>query len=159
MSAGAPTSVSPLEQIELESAGLRALGRLLDAECDALRRVDADAIESAAAAKLAQIDALERLHRARACAMHNAGYPATEAGVRLWIAASGMRATNAFDTLLDLARTTRDANARNHRLMLAQQRHYAAAHAALLGAAGIAPVYGADGRAAHRAPAQRFVAA
>jgi flagella synthesis protein FlgN len=140
-------SQAPHELVDLEIAGFRALLHLLDAECDALRRVDADAIEHTAAAKHAQIAALEALGREREKSMRETGFPPSTSGVALWLRAADPSRENAWRTLIDLARTARDANARNGRLIARQRQHYDAATQALLSAAGIPSVYGADGRA------------
>ena len=139
---------SPHALLDLEIAGYKALLRLLDAECDALRRVDRDGIESTAEAKTTQVRALEQLARLRETALESRGLPATAAGVGLWLSdgdATDASAT-AWTTLLDLARAARTANERNGRLVDRQRRHYDAAFNALSTAAGRASVYGADGR-------------
>lgn len=139
---------TPLEVLQLEIAGYKALLRLLDGECDALRRVDVDAIESTSAAKQAQVQALEQLARVREDQLRALGLPVSAAGVRLWLAGSAdaSAADTAWNSLLDLARAARTANARNGKLMARQRRHYDSALAALLQAAGVPSVYGADGR-------------
>jgi flagella synthesis protein FlgN len=140
-------SQPPHELVDLEIAGFRALLHLLDAECDALRRVDAEAIEHTAAAKHAQIAALEALGRQRDAALRDAGFPPSSSGIALWLRAADPSREDAWHTLTDLARTAREANARNGRLIARQRQHYDAATQALLSAAGIPSVYGADGRA------------
>lgn len=134
--------------LELEIAGYKALLRLLDGECDALRKVDADAIERASEAKHAQVRALEQLARVREDQLRAQGLPVSAAGVRLWLAGSddANAVDTAWNTLLDLARAARAANVRNGKLMVRQRRHYDGALAALLQAAGVPSVYGADGR-------------
>jgi flagellar biosynthesis/type III secretory pathway chaperone len=139
---------SPHALLELEIAGYKALLRLLDAECDALRRVDLDGIESTAEAKATQVRALEQLARLREAALESRGLPATAAGIALWLSDGdvSVAAPTAWTILLDLARATRTANARNGRLVDRQRRHYDAAFGALSHAAGRPAVYGADGR-------------
>jgi flagella synthesis protein FlgN len=134
--------------LDLEIAGYKALLRLLDAECDALRRLDIDAIESTAAAKQAQVQALEQLARIREDQLRERALPTSAAGVALWVSGEddAAAAHTAWTTLLDLARVAREANARNGRLLMRQRRHYDGALAALLQAAGMPSVYGADGR-------------
>jgi len=141
---------SPADVIALEIAGYKALLRILDGECDALRRLDADAIDSAAAAKQAQVTALEGLARVRDDQLRAQGLPASAHGVKVWLAGSdGVDAASAWTVLLDLARAARTANARNGRLVALQRQHYDGALAALLQAAGLPTVYGADGRPQH----------
>jgi len=141
---------SPADVLALEIAGYKALLRLLDGECEALRRVDVEGIENAAAAKQAQVQALEQLARLREEQLRARGLPCSAEGVALWLAGSGAPdAASAWTTLLDLARAARNANARNGRLLARQRRHYDVALAALLQAAGVPSVYGADGRPQH----------
>jgi len=141
---------SAADVVALETAGYKALLRILDGECDALRRLDAEAIESAAAAKQAQVAALEQLARVRDQALRAQGLPASAHGVEVWLAGSGTPdAGSAWAVLLDLARAARTANARNGRLVARQRQHYDGALSALLHAAGLPAVYGADGRPRH----------
>ena len=141
---------SPADVIALEIAGYKALLRILDGECDALRRLDADAIDNAAAAKQAQVAALESLARVRDEQLRARGLPASAQGVQVWLAGSDAPdAGSAWSVLLDLARAARAANARNGRLVARQRQHYDGALAALLQAAGLPSVYGADGRPQH----------
>jgi flagella synthesis protein FlgN len=139
---------SPHALLELEIAGYKALLRLLDAECDALRRVDVEAIEATAEAKDTQVRALEQLARLRDAGLQSCGLPTSAAGVAMWLSGGDAPADAAgtWTTLLDLARAARAANERNGRLVSRQRRHYDTAFAALCNAAGAASVYGADGR-------------
>jgi flagella synthesis protein FlgN len=143
-----PPAASPAALVDLEIAGYKALLRLLDAERDALLRLDADAIEAAAAAKQAQVQSLEQLARNRKDALAQCGLPETAEGVTVWLGGrqGETHATGAWSTLLDLARAARAANERNGRVIARQRGHYDAALAALLQAAGVPAVYGADGR-------------
>ena len=129
--------------LDLEIAGYKALLRLLDAECDALRRLDVDAIENTAAAKHAQVQALEQLARLREDQLRERALPTSPAGIALWVSGDGDAAAAhaAWNTLLDLARAARQSNARNGRLLVRQRRHYDGALAALLQAAGMPSVY------------------
>ena len=114
------TAGSPADVLALEIAGYKALLRLLDGECDALRRLDVEGIENAAAAKQAQVQALEQLARLREDQLRASGLPCSAEGVALWLAGSGASdAGSAWTTLLDLARAARNANARNGRLIAA----------------------------------------
>jgi flagella synthesis protein FlgN len=141
-------AASPAACVELEIAGYKALLRLLDAERDALLRLDVDAIEAAAAAKQGQVQSLEQLARARKAALASSGLPETAEGIAVWVASGGeaVAGGRAWTTLLDLARAARNANERNGRVIARQRGHYDAALSALLHAAGVPAVYGADGR-------------
>src|SRR6266540_2686309 len=93
-----------IDALRVETAGYRALITVLEAERDALRAADPDALSALTAAKLDHVSALHGLASAR----------------RL--------------------------NDVNGRLIANQQRHFDAALQSLLQAAGVPPVYGADGR-------------
>lgn len=151
---------SPHSSLELEIAGYRSLLELLERECDALRRLDVEGIEASAQAKQTQVQALDQLARRRRDQLAARGLPATGNGVARWLAGSEdpTAANGAWATLLDLARAARRANIRNGRLLARQRQHYDAALSALLHAAGIPAVYGADGRA-HAATGSRSLAA
>lgn len=146
------------ELIALETAGYKALLRLLDAERDALLHLDAEAIEAAAAAKQAQVQSLEQLARTRRTALSERGVPETTEGIVIWLAdaVDATAARAAWNALVALARDARDANARNGRLVARQRGHYDAALAALLSAAGVPAVYGADGRPQAATAARRL---
>ena len=150
---------SPADVVALEIAGYKALLRILEGECDALRRLDAEAIESAAAAKHAQVTALEQLARLREEQLRALGLPASAQGVTVWLAGSAApQIRDAWATLLDLARAARHANARNGRLVARQRQHYDGALSALLQAAGLPSVYGVDGRPQHTAGGRALAA-
>jgi flagellar biosynthesis/type III secretory pathway chaperone len=156
------TAVTPPlhSSLQLEIAGYRGLLELLERECDALRRLDVEGIEASASAKQTQVQALDQLARRRKDQLATCGLPVTGAGMAQWFAGSEdpSAANGAWATLLDLARAARQANIRNGRMLARQRQHYDAALSALLHAAGIPAVYGADGRA-HAATGSRSLAA
>lgn len=141
-------SAARLDVLRAEIAGFQALGRVLAAEADALRRADADALSSLAAAKLEQVNALQALARQRSAELKRAGLPETSAGVQLWLAASTEPATarEEWNRLCALALAAKRQNDVNGRLAARQRWHFDAALGALLQAAGVSATYGADGR-------------
>jgi len=141
-------STAPTELVALETAGYKALLTLLAAELEALLRLDPEAIASAAAAKQAQVQSLEQVARNRRDALAAKGLPETAEGITVWLAEvlDAAAARHAWGNLVELARAAHDANRRNGRVIERQRSHYDAALAALLGAAGVPAVYGADGR-------------
>lgn len=138
-----------LEALRLEIAGFRALHRVLAAEAEALRSADADALSVLTATKLQQVQALQALARQRAQALRTAGLPDTAAGVHAWLGRSAdpPHAEEAWRMLAALALDSKRQNEINGRLAARQRWHFDAALAALLQAAGVQTVYGADGRA------------
>lgn len=142
-----PTDIG--EALRLEIAGFRALHKILAAEADALRRADADALSVLTPAKLGQVAALQALARHRAEALRQAGLPQSAAGIAAWLAtaAEPARATEAWKALAGLALESKRQNEINGRLAARQRWHFDAALGALLQAAGVHSVYGADGRA------------
>src|SRR6266542_4442393 len=99
-----------IDALRVETAGYRALITVLEAERDALRAADPDALAALAAAP------------------------------------DGTVVRREWSSLLVLAGTARGLNDVNGRLIANQQRHFDAALQSLLQAAGVPPVYGADGR-------------
>jgi flagellar biosynthesis/type III secretory pathway chaperone len=106
-----PATPDVCEALRVEIAGFRTLHRILEAEADALRRADPDAL----------------------------------------------RAQEAWKTLAALAIEAKRQNEINGRLAARQRWHFDAALGALLQAAGVQSVYGADGRPRRQdAPQTRF---
>jgi flagella synthesis protein FlgN len=136
-----------VEALRVEAAGYRALLKVLEAEMDALRRADAEAVLALTSTKLEHVSALQSLAGDRADRLNFAGCPDMDTGLAAWLVGSPhaeeIRAH--WTTLRDLAFKAQRANDLNGRLIARQRQHFEAAQAALLSAAGAAPVYGADG--------------
>jgi flagellar biosynthesis/type III secretory pathway chaperone len=155
----APATPDVCEALRVEIAGFRTLHRILEAEADALRRADPDALSVLTPAKLQQVAALQSLARDRSAALRDAGLPDTAAGLKAWLAAGpdALRAQEAWKTLAALAIEAKRQNEINGRLAARQRWHFDAALGALLQAAGVQSVYGADGRTRRQdAPQTRF---
>ena len=125
-----------------------------------MRRADADALSVLSTAKLDQVTALQAIARARTQQMKRAGLPASAAGVKAWIAGSPeVSATQeSWDKLLRLALEAKHQNEVNGRLAARQRWHFDAALGALLQAAGVASLYGSDGRARRTSVPQSHLA-
>ena len=126
-----------------EIAGYRTLVGLLQAEQDALRVAHADALPEIAAAKLREVDHLSALARSRDSALK--GGENQEHGA-------------AWDELRGLAADARRMNDSNGRMIAVQQHHFDRALSALWHAAGVTPLYGADGRPQGGVSARTFAA-
>lgn len=137
-----------LDRLRAEIGGFEALNRLLATEADALRRADAEALSTVSSAKLEQVNALQALARQRSQDMKRLGLPENQAGVHAWIAqdTDPSPARAEWERLTRLAMDAKRQNDVNGRLAARQRWHFDAALSALIQAAGVASVYGADGR-------------
>lgn len=138
------------DALRAEIAGFQALINVLEAEADALRRADAEALSILCNAKVERVAQLQALARQRAVELKRAGLPETAAGAKLWATQSGGDAAacaEAWERLTKLALEAKRQNDVNGRLAARQRWHFDAALGALLQAAGVASLYGADGRA------------
>ena len=149
------------EALRAEIAGFRALLNVLEAEADALRRADADALSILSNAKLERVAALQALARERAQEMKRAGMADDLAGVKAWLAQAGDVAAvrDDWDQLTQLALEAKRQNDVNGRLAARQRWHFDAALGALLQAAGVSSIYGADGRTRRTTVSQSHLSA
>ena len=136
-----------IDALRVETSGYRALITVLEAERDALRRADADALSELTAAKIDHVSALQGLAAARALQLAKAGWPDMNAAIAVLAAGApdGDVVCREWEALLAQAGIARSLNEVNGRLIVHQRRHFDAALQALLQAAGVPPVYGADG--------------
>jgi flagella synthesis protein FlgN len=149
-----------IDALRVETAGYRALITVLEAERDALARADADALATATAAKLEHVSALHGLASARGALIERGGWVDVRSALAaLASAPDGDLLGREWSALLALARSARALNDVNGRLIARAQRHFDAALASLLQAAGVPPVYGADGRPQRAGGTRTFVAA
>ena len=154
-----PTGLA--DSLAVEIAGYRALVTVLEAEREALRLADPDKLLTLTATKLEHVSALEHLASERAAAVAAAGCIDMGASLDAWLAGSPQAdvVRAAWSMLQKCAREARRQNELNGRLMRHQQQHFNAAFSALLQAAGVPPIYGADGRPQHQAGARTLAAA
>ncbi len=149
-----------IDALRVETAGYRALIGVLEAERDALRAADADKLLALTAAKLDHVSALHRLASARGEKLARSGWQnVTTALVAFGPSPEGALVRREWSELLSLAATARRLNDVNGRLIANQQRHFDGALQSLLHAAGVPPVYGADGRPQRSGPARPRAAA
>ncbi len=149
-----------IDALRVETAGYRALVTVLEAEREALRRADADALSALTAAKLDHVSALHGLAAARDALLASAGYGDIDAALTtLEAAPDGDVLRREWASLTAIARSARMLNDVNGRLVAQQQRHFDTALGALLQAAGVQPVYGADGKPQRNAPGRLQAAA
>ena len=136
------------ESLRAEIAGFQALINVLEAEAEALRRADSDALSILSNAKLERVAVLQTLARQRAQEMKRAGLTENAVGVKAWLAQVGDEAAtrDAWTRLTQLALEAKRQNDVNGRLAARQRWHFDAALGALLQAAGVSSIYGADGR-------------
>jgi len=148
------------DALRAEIAGFQALIKVLEAEADALRRADADALSILSNAKLERVAALQTLARQRTQEMKRAGLPETAAGVKGWLAQAGdaTAVRDDWHQLTQLALEAKRQNDVNGRLAARQRWHFDAALGALLQAAGVSSIYGADGRARRTTVSQAHLA-
>jgi flagellar biosynthesis/type III secretory pathway chaperone len=148
------------EAIRAEIAGFQALIKVLEAEADALRRADADALSILSGAKMERVAALQGLARQRTQEMKRAGLPESAVGVKTWLAQATdpKSSSEAWRQLTHLALEAKRQNEVNGRLAARQRWHFDAALGALLQAAGVSSIYGADGRARRTTVSQAHLA-
>lgn len=144
--AGAVPTLRAVLRAEIEGHG--ALLRVLQAEQEALRTANAEAVVLAAHDKARHIHELESLARQRTELLISLGLALTPNGVdTVSLPAAHADAIRAdWARLCTVAGEAQHANALNGRLIARHQRHCESALAKLLQAGGRAPVYGADGR-------------
>lgn len=132
------------EALRAECVGYRALVTVLEAERDALAAADADALPGLAARKLGHVSSLQAVCRTRDDGLARAGY--ANMAMALATEVDGGAARAEWAMLLSLAAKAKRLNDVNGRVVARLQRHFDGALCALLHAAGLPPVYGADGR-------------
>jgi len=133
---------SQLAALQAETEGYRTLLSLLQAEQEALRTASADLLPPIADAKLRVVEKLSELARGRV----NECVRGSSETAAMWA------------ELRSLAESARRQNDLNGRMIAAQQQHFDRALAALYHAAGVVPLYGADGRQQGNIPARTFAA-
>jgi flagella synthesis protein FlgN len=136
-----------IDALRVETAGYRALITVLEAEREALRAADPDQLSTLTAAKLDHVSALHGLASARVTRLAEAGWSDMNTAIEaLAKAPDGEVVGREWASLVALAANARTLNDVNGRLIANQRRHFDSALQALLQAAGVPPVYGADGR-------------
>jgi flagella synthesis protein FlgN len=149
-----------IDALRVETAGYRALITVLEAERSALCAADADALATLSGVKLERVSALHGLARARGALLEkNASLDIASALAAFAGSPDGDALRREWSALIELAASARALNEVNGRLIAQQRRHFDVALQSLLQAAGVQPVYGADGRPQRVAPTRTFAAA
>lgn len=144
--AGAIPTLRAVFRAEIEGHG--ALLSVLQAEQEALRTANAEAVVLASHDKARHIQELESLARQRTELLISLGLAVTPTGVETGTLPSAQADEIRADwaRLRAVAAEAQHANALNGRLIARHQRHCESALAKLIQAGDRAPVYGADGR-------------
>jgi flagellar biosynthesis/type III secretory pathway chaperone len=146
----APAILGPrtlIDALRIEAAGYKALMTVLQAETDALCKMDSDALSVLTAAKLDHVSALHGLASTRAAHLAQAGWCGmNEALATLAAAPDGEIVRREWLALLALTAQVRALSQGNGRLIANQQRHFDVALQSLLTAAGVPPSYGVNRR-------------
>lgn len=151
-SSPAPRQPSPADQqrlallIEAEAIQLREFVAVLDREEALLVAGDSDGLLSLSSAKNERYRQLQRLHDDRALLLGRLGLPASDASVRT-LCAGLARVLARWDEVLELARSARERNAINGKLILERMASNQAALSVLLSAANHPQLYDAAGQA------------
>lgn len=133
--------------LQQEQSVLDGFIELLRNEQQALIKADVEALSALSDAKIKQSEQLNALAQQRAKMLAEAGYGADAAGVNGWLATQPKAVSAAWGNLMDSAKTARHLNETNGKLIHTHLQHNQMALTTLLGAAGVASVYGADGQA------------
>ena len=141
----------PARTLDAEVAAYGLLLGLLQVEQQALLAADPGAVAASVAEKARQVESLRELARERTDALRRAGKSPDATGMAAWLAEPGQtpHARALWAELESRAAEGRARNTLNGHLIATQQRHWDRAASALWQAAGMAPTYGADGRARH----------
>ena len=130
-----------------ELAAVNRFVELLRVEQAALMQADVERLIALSEQKFQQSGELNTLAQTRSRLWAEQGHAATAEGIRQWRAALPSEEAVLWDALLDSARTARQLNQTNGKLIHAHLQHHQQALNALLSAADRAGVYGADGQA------------
>lgn len=147
-----PRQASPADQqrlallIEAEAIQLREFLAVLDREEALLVTGDSDGLLALTPDKNDRYRQLQRLHDDRALLLGRLGRPMSDASVRA-VCAGLTRVLARWDEVLELARSARDRNAINGKLILERMAHNQAALSVLLSAANHPQLYDAGGQA------------
>lgn len=145
--AAAPADMQRLALlVEAELIQLKEFIAILEREEALLVAADSDGLLPLAHEKGDRYRQLQRLHDDRALLLARLGLHDSDATMRE-LCAGLPRVLTRWDELLELARTARDRNAINGRLILERMANNQAALSVLLAAADQPPLYDADGQA------------
>ncbi|KQQ33449.1 flagellar biosynthesis protein FlgN [Duganella sp. Leaf126] len=131
------TTVTPLDNLREEAHIMTTLLDLLKQEQQMLVSAEIEALDGVTSKKTALISQMTLLSAQRHRALAKAGFPAEEAGMEAWIAASGDdQIADAWTALLDTTREAKELNRINGMLINKQISNTQGALAALRPATG-----------------------
>ena len=141
------STVTPLENLREEAQIMAALLELLKQEQQLLVAADIDGLAAVTSKKTALIAQMTLLSAQRHRALGKAGFPAEEAGMEAWIAASAdQHIAQAWKLLLEHTREAKELNRVNGMLINKQMGHTQGALQALQPqSSGANNVYSASG--------------
>lgn len=151
---------SPITTLPAEHERIQALVELMKQEQQFLVAADADGLAELTPRKVALVQELAQLSRARHGALGGAGFAASEAGMEPWLAAHGDEAARgAWSRLLVDTAAAKELNRVNGLLINRQMAHNQTVLNALRTptAGAESTLYGAKGQTFGSGPSRRFV--
>lgn len=150
---------SPGATLRDEQQLITSILEMMKQEQQLLVSADADGLSTLTPEKLKLAQKAAELSRIRHKALGAAGFPALEAGMEPWLAASGDAAVRAdWECLLELARQAKELNRVNGMLVNKQLAQTTGTLNAIRGGSPAGGVYGASGQTLSSGPSRRFVA-
>ena len=135
-----------LSAFQSELAALSRFIEVLQHEQTALVNADVDQLVTISAEKLKQAEQLNRLAQARVSALESLGIDSDRTHVETWLASQSRDMTEAWNALIEAAKTAQRLNQTNGKLIESQLQNNQQALNTLVGAANQSAVYGADGQ-------------
>lgn len=152
-------SASPMNSLREENKLMAALLDILKQEQTHLVAAEIDALASLTAEKSALVSQMAQLSQQRNAALGAAGFPAREAGMDDWIAATGGgEAGELWQALLATTQEARELNRINGMLINRQMQYTQGALQALRPPQAAAAVYGPSGHTTSSAKSRGFLA-
>lgn len=135
-----------LSAFQTELAALRRFIEILQREQTALVNADVNQLVTMSTEKLQQAELLNQLARARVTALENLGIRGDRAHVEAWLAGQTRDTAEAWNALIEAAKTAQQLNQTNGKLIESQLQNNQQALNTLVSAANQSSVYGADGQ-------------
>ena len=152
-------SASPMISLREENKVMAALLDILKQEQNHLVSADIDALSSLTTEKSALVAQMAQLSQARNAALGAAGFPAREAGMDSWIAASGeAEAGPLWQALLATTQEARELNRINGMLIGRHMQYTQGALQALRPPQTAPSVYGPSGHTSNSSRSRGFLA-
>lgn len=153
------TTVTPLDNLREEAHIMTTLLDLLKQEQGMLVSAEIDGLQEVTTRKTALVTQMTLLSAQRHRALGKAGFPAEEAGMDAWIAASGDAGiADAWKVLLDVTREAKELNRVNGMLINKQISHTQGALQALQPRSASSQTYSATGMSSTITRSRGFLA-